>query len=646
MTQPNWQDAQIFKERCEDSPGILLLCQGDWRPTPERVLRIGTLDYRVITAANGFQDIVDWLPFDCCMGAIFAQPATVEWAKAKFPKKVIERFEGVGARFLRTLTQELPYGLHNAGAPFDTVTPQALKTVDVVSVFSPVPLKRGDLLIDALLASGASAYLFAQSLGSNPDLLAAFLESVQRGGHALEYLYYPFDPYAVLRIAGRIVIDGRPIGANNSLVSSYLARSRLYVHTSTTEGLSNSVMEALMSDVPVLLCEDIRGPLHDLSRQLPGCFSRSRADAASLAAHIKSEIQGRGTAGNVRKQFLSHINPFDINRKVVRQAQQWFADQGLPWKGHCLGLLGGVQSHIDLNEVSATIAYKGGRHIYPSASQALACLDYQLGVADQVGNQTAIRSLEAERAWISAFVSSPPVTIETAVQAPRHDVSAVDSVLASLCAGARLRSALVIGAGANPAWTRFVTALACVAESVPTVCLESDSTLAVKLQSCFANHPSVVCLHSATVASSDLPSEDEISTFYAETPSRLRQYPLAVVIGWLRNDRHKLSSGIVPTDGIIRAHQAAKVTHFDLVIIDGMEFTGRSELDAVGDCRVIVLACTRTFKNWSNFNRLARDKRYELAWSDEAQGNGIAVFRRKAEAAHSSHNENHRASDA
>ena len=95
--------------------------------------------------------------------------------------------------------------------------------------------------------------------------------------------------------------------------------------------------------------------------------------------------------------------------------------------------------------------------------------------------------------------------------------------------------------------------------------------------------------------------------------------PLAVVFGWLRNDRHKLSSGTVPTDSIIRAHQAASVTHLDLVIIDGMEFTGRSELDAVGDCRMIVLlARTRTLKNWSNFNRLASDTLYEPAWSDQA----------------------------
>ena len=53
------QDAQIFKERCEDSPGIVLLCQGDWRPTAERVHLFEAQNYYVLTAANGYQDIVD-----------------------------------------------------------------------------------------------------------------------------------------------------------------------------------------------------------------------------------------------------------------------------------------------------------------------------------------------------------------------------------------------------------------------------------------------------------------------------------------------------------------------------------------------------------------------------------------------------------
>ena len=57
-----FQDGQIFKERCEDSPGIIMFCQGDWwHPTPERVAMLERENYYVLTAANGRADIPFWL---------------------------------------------------------------------------------------------------------------------------------------------------------------------------------------------------------------------------------------------------------------------------------------------------------------------------------------------------------------------------------------------------------------------------------------------------------------------------------------------------------------------------------------------------------------------------------------------------------
>ena len=47
-----FQDGQIFKERCEDSPGIIMFCQGDWwHPTPERVAMLERENYYVLTSA-------------------------------------------------------------------------------------------------------------------------------------------------------------------------------------------------------------------------------------------------------------------------------------------------------------------------------------------------------------------------------------------------------------------------------------------------------------------------------------------------------------------------------------------------------------------------------------------------------------------
>jgi hypothetical protein len=628
MSAATLQDAQIFKERCEDSPGILMLCQGDWRPTPERLKLFEEQNYFVMTAANGFQDIVDWLPQPRCMGGMFAHPDTVAQARQLYPEKVVERFEGVGARFLRSLTQELPYGLHNAGAPFTATTPYALRTLDVVSVFSPVALKRGDLLIDALIASGVTAYVFAQSLGSNPQLLAGFNDIVQRSGKSVEYFHYPFDPYAVMRIDGRIVIDGRPIGANNSIVSAYLARARLFLHTSTTEGISNSIMEALLNDVPVLICEDIRGPQQGLSQQLPGCIHRSTPDTASLVGNIHKLLANRRPDGEVRADFRKVIDPFEINRRVVRAAQAWFTRQGLPWKGHCLGLLGGVQSKIDLDDVGAEISYRGGRHIYPSPAEAAQCAAFQIQIADMLGRADHAASLRAELQFISEGKAAT-MTASTAPTSP--DIGAVHRLIALLAEHAELQQVLVIGAAADQKRMELLVEHLQRNPTKPKLqCVEISATAHASLLHRYGNQGAVACIHASTVPVASFPLPEDLARFYQEGPDRLADYPLDMVQQWLANDRREVEQSGVPGDGISLAQLRSGAERFDLVVIDGREFTGEAEWNRLKGANIVILGCTRTFKNRRNMQRLLEDPEYEAIFSAPEAGNGYAVFVRKA----------------
>lgn len=391
------QDGQIFKERCEDSPGIIMFCQGDWwYPTPERVALLERENYYVITAANGRTDIPFWLPHPRCVGSLFGHWSTVEEGRKAHPDKVIERFEGVSARFLRSVSQDMPNSLHYAGVSYTDVTPKALKTVDVVSSFSPAPLKRGNLLMEALITSGASAYIFSHGLGADRNMYAGFVALVERMGKSIEYFHLPFDPYALIKIDGRIVIDCRPIGANNSIVSNYLARAKVYVHTSTTEGFSNAIMEALHNDVPVLLCEDILGPQQTLSKELPGCIRRSAPDVGSLIQNLKEMLAQQPATGSVKAAFDELLNPYEVNRKVVRGAQAWFERHGLPWKGHCVGILGGIQSRLDLAAVSAEQAYRGNAPVYDNPESARQNVGFHANIALEQGRLGLLQSLVAE----------------------------------------------------------------------------------------------------------------------------------------------------------------------------------------------------------------------------------------------------------
>ncbi len=398
------QDSQIFKERHENSPGIVIFNQGDWwHPTPDRLQLLNDQNYYVLTAANGSIDIPFWITQERCIGGMFGHRETVEAAKSQYPEKIFERFEGVGSRFLRSITQDIPYALWYSGIPWCDPTPRNIKTVDVVASFSPVALKRGDLLIASLIQANVSAYVFAHSFGSDQISINNLLTLVKALGGEVEYFQYPFDPYALIKINNHIIIDCRPMGANNSIVSNYLSRAKLFIHTSTTEGFSNAVMEALSNDVPILICDDIQGPLQTLSVELPQCFTRAQPNVSSLIKNIRDILSSQPPTGSVRNAFKALLDPFEINRRMVLGAQTWFEKKGLQWKGHCLGIFGGVQSKLDLANTNAEESYRGFLHIYPNLVNTANYINFQISVSEKLGAKNNAEILKREALIVDAM---------------------------------------------------------------------------------------------------------------------------------------------------------------------------------------------------------------------------------------------------
>ena len=71
------------------------------------------------------------------------------------------------------------------------------------------------------------------------------------------------------------------------------------------------------------------------------------------------------------------------------------------------------------------------------------------------------------------------------------------------------------------------------------------------------------------------------------------------------------------------------IEYFDMVLIDGSEFTGMREYEQVRGARIILLDDTRTFKCWDVRDRLIADGTYELIAENTSVRNGYAAFRRK-----------------
>ena len=69
-----------------------------------------------------------------------------------------------------------------------------------------------------------------------------------------------------------------------------------------------------------------------------------------------------------------------------------------------------------------------------------------------------------------------------------------------------------------------------------------------------------------------------------------------------------------------------QIDYFDLVLIDGSEFTGIEELNRVYGAKWILLDDIRAFKNHYNYHRLSKDPDYQLIEENHTLRNGHAIF--------------------
>ena len=84
----------------------------------------------------------------------------------------------------------------------------------------------------------------------------------------------------------------------------------------------------------------------------------------------------------------------------------------------------------------------------------------------------------------------------------------------------------------------------------------------------------------------------------------------------------------VTSNGIQKIKQENSIDFFDLVLIDGSEFTGSVELDEVYGAQLICLDDIRTFKNYQNHLKLLSDSNYELILQNSSVRNGFSIFKR------------------
>jgi hypothetical protein len=181
------------------------------------------------------------------------------------------------------------------------------------------------------------------------------------------------------------------------------------------------------------------------------------------------------------------------------------------------------------------------------------------------------------------------------------------------------------GDGSTAAWVRgalrnpVLPRLHCIEVSV-----ERHAALAKR----WSDQSFVHCYNVSSVPLDRFPSASDVEQFYRDIPSRLRDFDLETVLGWLQQDVDYLRDHALSSAGIAEIKERHGIDTFDAVLIDGSEFTGRAELDELYGARFVLLDDTETFKNWANARRLESDGNYRLLHADPSVRNGFAVFER------------------
>ncbi len=205
-------------------------------------------------------------------------------------------------------------------------------------------------------------------------------------------------------------------------------------------------------------------------------------------------------------------------------------------------------------------------------------------------------------------------------------------LISRLCREERPRHILEIGSSAGQGSTNaFFEGIKDNAGRSTLFCIEVSTPRFEKLRETYAANPLVVCYNASTVSVADFPKPWEVARFYASEQSGLNQYELPLVLSWLDQDIEYVRTAGVPTDAIELIKSDHGIDHFDMVLIDGSEFTGSVELDRVYGAKLILLDDTNTYKCFEARQRLLADPAYELIADDQALRNGFSAFRRREE---------------
>jgi hypothetical protein len=215
---------------------------------------------------------------------------------------------------------------------------------------------------------------------------------------------------------------------------------------------------------------------------------------------------------------------------------------------------------------------------------------------------------------------------------PEIVADAFYSAIVNVAANPSVRTILEVGASSGAGSTEALVEGALRNPAMPVIhAIEISPPRYRALVKRYRERPFVKPHNVSSVAVERFPSEQQVREFFETVESPMRRESLSTVIGWLRRDVETVVRAGLSEDGIRRIKESEEIETFDMVLLDGSEFTGSAELEDVYGSRFILLDDIRTFKNYANHARLSSDPAYRLLEQEPDVRNGYAVFALKTD---------------
>lgn len=192
-----------------------------------------------------------------------------------------------------------------------------------------------------------------------------------------------------------------------------------------------------------------------------------------------------------------------------------------------------------------------------------------------------------------------------------------------------IKTVLEIGSSSGEGSTQaFVSGLRQNPNKPVLFCMEVSQNRFAELKQRYTNDSFVKCYNVSSVALESFPSEQEVIEFYNNKQTNLNYYQLDRILNWLQQDIEYVEKSGVSDNGIQNIKQENNIDFFDLVLIDGSEFTGNAEFEEVYGAKFICLDDITTFKNYLNHQKLLTDSSYVLIAQNTTVRNGYSIFKK------------------